>query len=86
MSENPSPSFPTPGPSRVEKALSDPMNIEEVSAPMYVVQTVGGDEYRIDVELGACECDDYHYRSEEIGACKHIVRARAHHEAREVRR
>jgi carbon monoxide dehydrogenase subunit G len=75
-----------PGPERVERALSDPMQVAELAGGIYEVQTLGGDNYRVDVETGTCLCDDYEYRGEEIGACKHIIRVRAVHEGRVIHR
>lgn len=73
----------TPGPARVERAL-EPMQVEPLAGGIYRIQTLAGDDYRVDVEAGVCLCDDFEHRNEEIGACKHLIRARAEHEGREV--
>lgn len=76
---------PAPGPKRIERALTTPMRVDKLAPGVYEVQSVGSDEVqRVDVEYGACLCEDFQYRSEEIGACKHLIRARAVHEARQL--
>lgn len=71
---------------RVERALRDPMHVTHLAPGVYAVVVLDGTEYRVDVTLGACSCPDYEYRGRQSGfACKHLVRARAVHEAREVR-
>lgn len=37
---------------------------------LWVVYSADGTEYRIDVETGACDCDDAFYRDPD-GGCKH---------------
>lgn len=79
MSEHPS-----PGPDRIEAAF-EPMRVAEIAEGLYEVEPVDGEDvYRVDVDLGACLCPDFEYRSEEIGACKHIIRVRAVHEAKQL--
>jgi len=74
---------PAPGPGRIERAFQ-PMDVEELAGSVYRVRTLGGHDYRVDVEAGVCLCDDFQHRGETIGACKHIIRARMVHEGKEV--
>lgn len=71
---------------RIERAIRDPMHVQRLAPGVYEVVTLAGDRYRVDVTLGACRCPDFEYRGRQSGfACKHLVRARAVHEGREVR-
>jgi hypothetical protein len=40
---------------------------------LYVVVSQSGREYLVDIETGACECDDAFYRDPD-GGCKHVRR------------
>lgn len=39
----------------------------------WLVYAEGGGEHRVDVETGACDCDDAFYR-DPVGGCKHVRR------------
>jgi len=66
---------------RTERALAQYLTVlpnqgRARNAPsMALVVSESGSEYLVDVCLGTCECDDYHYREPAEG-CKHVRRAR----------
>lgn len=59
-------------------ALTEAMVVDEYDPQLWnndEVRVYSGEtsDYVVNVAVGSCECDDYHYRS---GECKHIFRAR----------
>lgn len=60
---------------RVDRALADPMIIEDLAPGMYEVTTLDGETYRVDPSLGACQCPDFEYRASNRDdlVCKHVA-------------
>lgn len=60
---------------RVDRALADPMVIDDLAPGVFEVQTLGGETYRVDPSLGACQCDDFEYRTSQTDGlvCKHCI-------------
>ena len=65
-------------PERIERALTDDMTIRDHAPGQYLVARDGDghDEHLVDVEAGACDGADAHYRDV---VCVHMVRAAVHH-------
>lgn len=63
-------------------ALED-MGAAAGAAGLYVVVSESGRSYLVDVEAGACECDDAFYRDPK-GGCKHVRRVEFATERREI--
>lgn len=57
------------------KALAEAMVVREIAPGLYAVTASSGREYRVDPDLGACECADHQYHEPE-GGCKHVRRVR----------
>lgn len=72
-------------PDRVERAF-EPMHVTRIAPEIYEVVALDGDTYRVDLAIGACLCEDYEYRGQDRAgfACKHLIRARAVEEARQL--
>lgn len=60
---------------RVDRALQDPMSIDELAPGVFEVQTLAGETYRVDPSLGACQCEDFEYRTSQTDdlVCKHVL-------------
>lgn len=60
---------------RVDRAMTEPLHIEQLAPGMYEVQTVAGDVYKVDPSLGACECPDHEYNIGDVDGvrCKHVL-------------
>jgi hypothetical protein len=65
-------------PKRTERALTESMTVREHAPAQYLVARDGDghEEHLVDVEAGACDCPDAHYRDV---VCIHLVRAAVHH-------
>lgn len=60
---------------RVDRAMTEPLQIEELAPGMYEVTTVAGETYKVDPSLGACECPDHEYNVGDVDGvvCKHVL-------------
>jgi len=69
---------------RLTRALTDAMTVREHGPAQYLVARDGDghEEHLVDVEAGACDGADAHYRDV---VCVHMVRASLHHAYRQVR-
>ena len=69
---------------RLTRALTDDMTVREHAPGQYLVARDGDDhdEHLVDVDAGACDCSDAHYRDV---VCVHLARASLHHAYRQAR-
>ncbi|MEE6210875.1 hypothetical protein U3A55_12020 [Salarchaeum sp. III] len=60
---------------RTVRAAGECMVVHEPAPGLYDVYSEDGSRYRVEPDLGACECGDAQYRDPEHG-CKHLRRVR----------
>lgn len=58
---------------RFGRAVTEPMSVRFIGPSIGGV-THDGATYQVELESGACECDDYRFRGERL-ICKHVQRA-----------